>query len=75
MSPWSVLDHNEPFIDGVPARPAGANYYPEDMTKVEFNEWIEKVPEAVKQKATGFFYTVMKRHEPGLHPDPLQQRV
>ena len=60
MSPWSVIDHNEPFIDGVPARPAGANYYPEDMTKEEFNDWIEKVPEAVKQKATGFFYTVRR---------------
>lgn len=60
MGPWSVIDHNEPFIDGVPARPAGANYYPADMTKEEFNEWIEKVPDAVKQKATGFFYTVRR---------------
>ncbi len=60
MGPWSVIDHNEPFIDGVPPRPAGANYYPENMTKEEFNAWVEKVPEAVKEKATGFFYVVRK---------------
>ncbi|HCA80465.1 MAG TPA: hypothetical protein DEP53_12105, partial [Bacteroidetes bacterium] len=29
MSPWSGIDHNEPFIDGVPTRLAGANFYPE----------------------------------------------
>src|SRR5690242_21231807 len=36
--PWSRLDNNEPFIEGVPAeKPHEANYYPADMTKDEFN--------------------------------------
>src|SRR5438132_8472816 len=35
--PWSQLDANEPFIDGVPPRPAQANFYPDDLTKEEFN--------------------------------------
>ena len=60
MNPWSVLDHDAPFIDGVPQRPGGANFYPEDMTKDEFNAWLEKLPEAEKQKATGFFYTIRR---------------
>ncbi len=60
MSPWSDIDHNEAFIDGVPNRPAIANYYPEDMTKEEFNAWIEKLPDAEKHKATGFFYTIRR---------------
>lgn len=34
--PWDRLDSNKPFIDGVGAKPAGANFYPEDMTKEEF---------------------------------------
>ena len=34
--PWDRLDGNKPFIDGVGAKPAGANYYPADMTKEEF---------------------------------------
>ncbi len=39
--PWSRLDEKEPFIDDIPAKLAGANYYPEDMTKEEFNAWLE----------------------------------
>lgn len=34
--PWDRLDNNRPFVDGVGEKPAGANYYPADMTKVEF---------------------------------------
>jgi len=60
MNPWSVLDHDAPFIEGVPQRPGGANFYPEDMTKEEFNAWVGKLPETEKQKATGFFYTVRR---------------
>lgn len=36
--PWDRLDGNSPFIDGVGPKPAGANFYPADMTKVEFEE-------------------------------------
>ena len=35
--PWDRLDNNKPFIDGVGAKPLGANFYPTDMTKEEFN--------------------------------------
>src|SRR5215213_10355580 len=52
--PWSRLDSNEPFIADVPhEKPAGANYYPEDMTKEEFNSWLQTLSEPDKQKATG----------------------
>lgn len=34
--PWGRLDGNEPFVEGVGAKPAGANFYPKDMTKEEF---------------------------------------
>jgi hypothetical protein len=34
--PWDRLDGNEPFVDGVGEKPLGANYYPADMTKEEF---------------------------------------
>jgi hypothetical protein len=60
MSPWSGIDHNEPFIDGVPKRLAGANYYPEDMTKEEFAAWLETLSDPEKQKATGFFHVVRR---------------
>ena len=60
-SPWSILDQDEAFVPGVPRmRPPGANYYPEDMTKEEFNAWVETLPDAQKKDATGFF-TVIRR--------------
>ncbi len=34
--PWDRLDGNAPFVEGVGAKPLGANYYPKDMTKEEF---------------------------------------
>ena len=35
--PWDRLDGNAPFLPGVGPKPAGANFYPQDMTKEEFN--------------------------------------
>lgn len=34
--PWDRLGGNAPFIEGVGEKPAGANYYPADITKEEF---------------------------------------
>ncbi|MCK5022901.1 MAG: hypothetical protein KAS04_01875, partial [Candidatus Aenigmarchaeota archaeon] len=35
FGPWERLNNNTPFFDTIP-KPAGANYYPVDMTKEEF---------------------------------------
>lgn len=45
FGPFDRLDHNKPFIDGVSSKPAGANFYPEDMNKEEFEKWIKDNPE------------------------------
>jgi len=58
--PWSRLDDNQPFIDGVPPKPALANHYPADMTKEEFNSWLNTLSPEDKQKATGYFYTIRR---------------
>ena len=58
--PWSRLDHNAPFVPGAPAKPAGANYYPEGAAKAELERWIQSLPEAERARATGFF-TVIRR--------------
>ncbi len=34
--PWDRLNGNKPFIEGYGEKPAGANFYPADMTKEEF---------------------------------------
>jgi hypothetical protein len=59
--PWSRLDNNEPFIEGVPReKPPHANFYPDDITKEEFNSWLAGLPVSEKEKATGYFYTIRR---------------
>ena len=58
--PWSQLDDNEPFIEGVPRRPPQANFYPADITKDEFNSWLNTLTPDEKEKATGYFYTIRR---------------
>ena len=58
--PWSRLDEKQPFIDEIPSKLAGANHYPEDMTKEEFNAWLETLAPAEKEKATGYFYAIRR---------------
>jgi len=59
--PWSQLDENIAFLPDVPhEKPATAAHYPDDMTKQEFESWVATLPEAEKQKATGFFYAVRR---------------
>ena len=72
--PWSRLDNKEPFIEGVPReKPHGATYYPEDMTKEEFNAWLQTLPEADKQKATGFFHLIRRGPDKKLTIVPYSQ--
>src|SRR5271169_113777 len=60
IGPWSVLDHDAPFIDGVPEHPASANYYPADMMKDEFIKWDSTLSDDKKKEAKGFFYTIRR---------------
>src|SRR5215217_5242882 len=72
--PWSRLDNNEPFIEGVPReKPPQANYYPDDMTKEEFNTWVQTLSEADKQKATGFFHLILRGADKKLTIVPYSQ--
>jgi len=36
--PWDRLNNETPFISGIKAKPAGATFYPIDMTKEEFEQ-------------------------------------
>ena len=54
--PWSELDGNSPFIPGAPERrPPGANFYPADLTRQEFETWTKALPQAARAHALGFF--------------------
>src|SRR6266481_7256579 len=57
--PWSDLDEHASFLPGAPAKKLpGANFYPEDMTRAEFEGWADH------EKAAGFF-SVIRRDAKG----------
>jgi len=58
--PWSRLDHDEVFVPGAPAKPAGANFYPEGSSKADIEKWIQSLAEADRARATGFFTTIRR---------------
>jgi hypothetical protein len=61
--PWSDLDGHAAFLTGVPAKkPAGSNFYPEDMTKEQFESWVKTLPPDQQKEAEGFF-TVIRRQQ------------
>ncbi len=55
--PWDEMDDLKPFIKGFGTKPAGANFYPHDMTKEEF--------EAFNDPNKTSLYTIIKRDDNG----------
>ncbi|TDJ55339.1 MAG: Zn-dependent hydrolase [Gemmatimonadetes bacterium] len=61
--PWDRLAGNAPFLDGVGAKPAGANFYPSDMTRDELNAAARAAPD--NGAALLSLYTLVRRDESG----------
>lgn len=57
--PWDRLDDNKPFVPGIGPKPAGANFYPHDMTKAEFDAYCKAHPD--KTDALESLYTIVRR--------------
>ena len=55
--PWDGLDGNKPFVEGIGPKPAGAQFYPADMTEEEWNAFDD--PNKTSQ------YTMIVRDENG----------
>ena len=55
--PWDRLQGNRPFVEGFGEKPLGARFYPEDMTKEEF--------EAADFPGKVDLYTVVRRNPDG----------
>ena len=57
--PWSDLDEYRAFLPGpAPRKPRGANFYPPDMSKPDFERWIRSLPEKEQDAAKGFFTVI-----------------
>ena len=57
--PWDRLDNNRPFLPSIGPKPAGANYYPSDMTVEEFEAAAADNPRIRSQ------YTLVRRSDGG----------
>lgn len=55
--PWDRLEGNKPFVDGIGSKPAGANFYPTDMTKLEFDAFTDESKLSL--------YTFVRRNKEG----------
>ncbi|HVD60798.1 MAG TPA: hypothetical protein VNC11_08000 [Gemmatimonadaceae bacterium] len=69
--PWDRLDNNAPFVAGVGARPPGANLYPKDITKAEFDSAVAKGP-AAHADSLKSLYTLVRRGANGLEAVPYR---
>ncbi len=54
---WDRLDNLKPFVSGWGEKPAGANFYPADMTKEEFEAYADSNKTSL--------YTILKRGTDG----------
>lgn len=69
FGPYDVIHGNERFLPGEPkVRFPGAGFYPQDMTKEEFEEFVTKFPEEKERLQNS--YTVVIRQAGVLHAVP-----
>ena len=54
--PWERLQENRPFISGQSPKPLGANFYPNDMSKIEFEAAVIAAPDLKN------LYTMVRRN-------------
>jgi hypothetical protein len=63
VGPWNRLEDDAPFVPGVGAKPAGANFYPRDMTKAEFER--EMQAGGARADSLKSWYTMIRRDASG----------
>lgn len=61
--PWDRLSGNAPFVKGVGNKPLGANFYPQDLTKEAFEEYLKTHPAQAGQLKS--LYTIVVRKDNG----------
>jgi hypothetical protein len=69
--PWNRLENNRPFI-GEMKKPDGAGFYPEDMTKPEFDAFVAAHPDQ-KDALTGYFTRIEHAPDGGLKAVPYSE--
>ena len=63
VGPWDRLDDNAPFIPGAGPKPHGANFYPRDMTREEFERAV--AAGGTRADSLKSLYTMVRRDASG----------
>jgi len=71
--PWSRLDNNAPFVAGVPAKPAAAGFYPDDMTAEEFEAWVKTLSPTEKELAVSPVTRIIRAENKKLKAVPYSE--
>ena len=67
--PWDRLNDNAPFAPGIAVKPDGANFYPPDLKKDDFESFLNTHPD--RADALKNLYTIIRRDADGsLSPIP-----
>lgn len=70
FGPWNRLEEDKPFI-GTKPKPAGAGFYPEDMSKEELLDFMGRNPDLAAAVENNF--TIIQRTDVGLSAVPYHQ--
>ncbi|XP_072952824.1 nudix hydrolase 3 isoform X1 [Typha angustifolia] len=68
VSSWKGIEYRVAFPV---VKPPGANFYPPDMDKMEFNLWKSSLSESQQKAAIGFF-SVIRRYDDALVSTPCK---
>ena len=72
--PWSDLDDHAAFLPGVPPKKLpGANFYPEDMSREEFEAWAKTLSPAERRARRRLLHGDSPRRQPQLRMVPYSQ--
>src|SRR5215472_8706857 len=72
--PWSDIDEYKAFLPGVPPRKLpGANFYPENMSKQGFEQWLGGLSAQEQERAKGFFTVIRKEKGEGMKVVPYNE--
>jgi hypothetical protein len=63
VGPWDRIDNNAPFVAGIGLKPAGANFYPRDMSKAEFERAVQGG--GARADSLKSLYTMVRRDASG----------
>ena len=72
FGPWDRLAGDAPFVEGVGPKPAGANLYPADITREEFEAALD-APDDVVAQLRGLYTLVRRTENNTLHPVPYHE--